>query len=46
MTLEDFRVLEEVGQGSFGLVRLVEKDGFKYALKELSKNRVMELGKI
>ena len=46
MKLEDFRVLEEVGQGSFGLVRLVEKDGFKYALKELSKNRVMELGKI
>jgi serine/threonine protein kinase len=39
-------VLEEVGSGSFGLVKLVEKDKFKYALKELSKNRVMELGKI
>ncbi len=46
VTLKDFRILEEVGSGSFGLVRLVEKDGFKYALKELSKNKVMELGKI
>ncbi len=46
VTLADFRILEEVGSGSFGLVKLVEKDGFKYALKELSKNRVMELGKI
>jgi 3-phosphoinositide dependent protein kinase-1 len=46
VTLADFRILEEVGSGSFGLVRLVEKNSFKYALKELSKNRVMELGKI
>jgi len=36
-------MLEEVGSGSFGLVRLVEKDGKKYALKELSKNRILEV---
>jgi serine/threonine protein kinase len=42
-TLSDFRMLEEVGHGSFGTVRLVEKDNYRYALKELSKARVIEV---
>ena len=36
-------MLEEVGHGSFGTVRLVEKDNYRYALKELSKARVIEV---
>ncbi len=41
--ISDYRVLEEIGSGSFGLVKLVEKDGFKYALKELSKDQVISV---
>jgi hypothetical protein len=30
-------VIENIGSGSYGKVRLVEKGGKRYALKELSK---------
>lgn len=36
VSIEDFVLLEEIGSGSFGMVRLVQKEGKKYALKELS----------
>jgi serine/threonine protein kinase len=35
-SIDDFVLLEEIGSGSFGMVRLVQKEGKKYALKELS----------
>ena len=43
--LSDFTILEELGAGSFGIVKLVEKDGLKYALKELSKQKVIDVNK-
>ena len=45
MKLSDFTILEELGAGSFGIVKLVEKDGLKYALKELSKQKVIDVNK-
>ena len=41
--LSDYQILEEVGAGSFGIVRLVMKNDKKFALKELSKQRVIEV---
>ena len=43
--LSDYQILEEVGSGSFGIVRLVMRDNQKYALKELSKQRVLDVRK-
>ena len=42
-SIDDFVLLEEIGSGSFGMVRLVQKEGKKYALKELSQQRVADV---
>jgi hypothetical protein len=36
-------VLEEIGSGSFGIVKLVMRNQQKFALKELQKQRVVEV---
>ena len=41
ITKEDFKIIDELGQGSFGKVYLVEKDGVKYALKEVNKDFII-----
>lgn len=38
----DFKIIKTLGEGSFGKVSLVEKDGFKYALKEVNKEFIVK----
>jgi serine/threonine protein kinase len=38
--LEDFRIIESIGKGSYGKVYVAEKNRKKYAIKELSKDYI------
>lgn len=41
MNKNDFIFHHAIGRGGFGKVLLIEKDGVKYAMKEMLKARVM-----
>ena len=43
MQKDDFKIIATLGKGSYGNVNLVEKDGKKYALKELSKDFIVKV---
>ncbi len=43
VTLKDFQVIETIGSGSYGKVKLVEKDGRRYALKQLNKDHIIKV---
>lgn len=43
MQKDDFKIIATLGKGSYGKVNLVEKDGKKYALKELSKDFIVKV---
>ena len=43
-SLKDYQFLQDIGSGSYGKVHLVEKDGKKYALKELNKDHTLRVG--
>eukprot|EP00347_Sterkiella_histriomuscorum_P007241 403349719 len=45
MSLKDFKIIENIGSGSFGIVYVVEKDGKQYAMKELMKEQILRVGK-
>jgi len=38
--LEDFRIIESIGKGSYGKVYVGEKNAKKFAIKELSKEHI------
>ncbi|CDW75605.1 UNKNOWN [Stylonychia lemnae] len=40
-SLKDFKVIDNIGSGSFGIVYIVEKDGKQYAMKELMKDQII-----
>ena len=39
----DFKTMGLLGEGSYGIVSLVEKDGQAYALKEISKSFALKV---
>jgi serine/threonine protein kinase len=43
LSIQDFKFLGELGKGSFGKVHLVEREGKKYALKEISKSFILNV---
>lgn len=46
MSKTDFKILGLLGQGSYGKVKLVEKDNKRYALKELQKEFIVKVIKL
>ncbi len=42
MTIDDFKIIKGLGEGSFGKVFLGEMDGQKYAIKKLSKHFLIQ----
>lgn len=44
VTIDSFKVLEDsIGRGTYGEVKLVERDGVRYAMKSLVKEDIMKV---
>ena len=44
VSLEQYKVLEDsIGRGTYGIVKLVEKDGVRYAMKQLIKEEILKV---
>ncbi len=46
LSIEQFKVLDRnIGRGTYGEVKLVERDGKRYALKTLSKDEITRVSR-
>ena len=46
LSMKDFKWIRDLGNGSYGVVSLVELQGNLYALKQVNKEQVMKVDKV
>ena len=44
--MKDFKLIRDLGSGSYGVVSLVNLQGKYYALKQVNKQKVLQVGKV
>ena len=44
--MKDFRRIKDLGSGSYGIVQLVNLHGNHYALKQVNKQKVLQVDKV
>ena len=44
--MKDFKWLKDLGRGSYGVVSLVKLHGCEYALKQVDKQKVLQVNKV
>ena len=46
LTMKDFKLIRDLGAGSYGVVSLVNLHGNHYALKQVNKQKVLSVDKV
>ena len=46
LSMKDFKLIRELGSGSYGVVSLVNLHGQLYALKQVNKKKVLKVEKV
>ena len=46
LSMKDFKLIRELGSGSYGIVSLVNLHGQLYALKQVNKKKVLKVEKV